>query len=142
MNARTVADFFKERLLRTINPDNDKAKKSMEIAGERLKMAQKAFNLKLFSYVMLEAYTAMFHAARSLLYKDGIQEKSHYAMYLYLKEKHSHEIPVSIIELLNIHRTERHDALYGLDYKPSEEEAKTSIEDAKIFVNEIRKLKC
>jgi len=33
------------------------------------------------NFVILAAYTAMFHAARAVLYKDGIQEKSHYATY-------------------------------------------------------------
>ena len=34
---------------------------------------------------------SMFHAARALLYKNWIQEKSHFAMYIYLKEKYEVE---------------------------------------------------
>ena len=82
---------------------------------------------------------SMFHAARALLYKNGIQEKSHFAMYIYLKEKYSNKIPLHILNLLNIHRTERHEAMYGLEYKPTEEDAVTAIQDAKIFIKEIEK---
>jgi len=45
-----------------------------------------------------------------------------------------------IINLLNIHRTERHEALYGLEYEAKEEDALTALEDAKVFVDEIEKL--
>ncbi|HLC65027.1 MAG TPA: hypothetical protein VJI46_02780 [Candidatus Nanoarchaeia archaeon] len=74
-----------------------------------------------------------------MLYKDGIQEKSHYAIYVYLKEKYSSKIPLPVINFLNIHRTERHEALYGLEYKPSENDARVALEDAKSFLREIEK---
>lgn len=112
----------------------------MEIAESRLKEAERAINLKIFDFGVLQSYMAMFHSARALLYRDGIQEKSHFAIFIYLKEKYSNKIPLHIINLLNIHRIERHEAMYGLDYKPDEEDAKTAIEDAKIFVSEIKKL--
>jgi len=60
-------------------------------------------------------------------------------MYIYLKEKYSNKIPLHILNLLNIHRTERHEAMYGLEYKPTEEDAVTAIQDAKIFIKEIEK---
>ena len=139
MEIRNIEDCFRFRLLRKIKPDEEKAKKSLEISKNRLKEAGRAIELKIFQYAILESYMAMFHAARALLYKDGIQEKSHFAIFIYLKEKYSDKIPLHILNLLNIHRIERHEAMYGLEYKPEEQDALAALEDAKVFVKEIEK---
>ena len=111
----------------------------MEIAKNRLKEAENIIKFKIYLSVIIESYMAMFHAARALLYKDGIQEKSHIAIYIYLKEKYSNKIPLPILNLLNIHRIERHEVMYGLEYKPEEKDALTALKDAKIFIKEINK---
>ena len=139
MEIRNVEDCLNFRLLRKISPDKGKSQRSLDIAKARIKEAEKALQLKVYTYAIVEAYTAMFHSARALLYKDGIQEKSHYAIYVYLKEKYSSKIPLPVINFLNIHRTERHEALYGLEYKPSENDARVALEDAKSFLREIEK---
>lgn len=139
MEIRNVEDCFKYRLLRKISPDKQKSRKSLEISKLRLKEAEQAIKLEIFNYAILESYMAMFHASRALLYKDGIQEKSHFAIFIYLKEKYSDRIPLHILNLLNIHRIERHEAMYGLEYKPEEQDALVALEDAKVFVKEIEK---
>jgi len=139
MEITNLEDCFKFRLLRYIKPDKEKTKRSIEVSKQRLNEAEMAFKFKIFKYVILESYMAMFHSARALLYKDGIQEKSHFALFIYLKEKYSNKIPLHILNLLNIHRLERHESLYGLDYQPSEEDALISIKDAKDFIKEIEK---
>jgi len=83
---------------------------------------------------------AMFHASRALLYKDGIQEKSHYAISIYLREKYSNQIPIPIINLLEIHRTKRHEAMYGLEYQPEKKDAELALRDGEIFIRTIKKL--
>lgn len=140
MEIRNIEDCFRFRLLRKIKPDKEKSKMSLEIAEQRLKEAEKGIKLKVFQFTILEAYMAMFHSARALLYRDGIQEKSHYAIFIYLKEKYSNKMPLNIINLLNIHRTERHEAMYGLEYKPEKQDALIALKDAKVFVEEIEKL--
>ncbi len=139
MKITNIADCFKFRLLRKIKPDKEKAKRSLEISEQRLNEAEKALELNIFQYTIIEAYMAMFHAARALLYKDGVQEKSHFAMSIYFKDKYSDKIPLHILNFLNIHRTERHEAMYGLEYKPEKQDAVLAIEDAKVFIEEIKK---
>ena len=139
MEIRNIEDCFKFRLLRKIEPDKEKTKKSLEISKQRLNEAERAIELKIFQYAILESYMAMFHAARALLYKDGIQEKSHFAIFIYLKEKYSDKIPLHILNFLNIHRIERHEAMYGLEFKPEEQDVLVAVEDAKAFVKEIEK---
>ena len=118
MEIKNIEDCFRFRLLREIKPDKAKSQKSLEVSESRLGRAKEALKLNIFDFVILESYTSMFHAARALLYKDGIQEKSHYAISIYLKEKYPNKIPLPVINFLEIHRTERHEAVYGLEYRP------------------------
>jgi uncharacterized protein (UPF0332 family) len=140
MEIKNTADCIRFRLLRKINPDKDKSKKSLEIAESRLERAKGALKLNIFDFVILESYMSMFHAARALLYKDGIQEKSHYAISVYLKEKYSNKIPLPVINFLEIHRTERHEAMYGLEYQPEKKDAELALQDAEIFIKEVKKI--
>ncbi len=140
MKVRNLNECFKFRLLRKILPDEGKSRKSFEISKKKFSSAKKGFKLKLFDYAIMESYMAMFHSARALLYKDGIQEKSHYAISIYLKEKYSEKIPLPIINLLEIHRTERHETIYGLNFEAEKEDAELSLKDAKIFLNHIEKI--
>jgi uncharacterized protein (UPF0332 family) len=135
MKNDTIKECMNERLLRKIQPDMEKSRISLENARERLDNAKEAIEKGVIPYAIIEAYTCMFHAARAILYKDGIQEKSHWAIYVYLKEKHP-KIPS---HLLNIHRTERHETLYGLEYKPTIQEAQTAIKDAQKFLQQTQK---
>lgn len=140
MEIKNVDDCFRFRLLRKIQPDKEKAKKSLEIARKRIVEAEKALKVKIYKFTIMESYASMFHASRALLYTDGIQEKSHFSVYIYLKEKYSDKIPIPIINLLNIHRTERHEAMYGLEYAPEKEDAETALKDANDFLREIEKI--
>ncbi|MEK6855160.1 MAG: HEPN domain-containing protein [Nanoarchaeota archaeon] len=140
MEIRNTEDCFRFRLLRKVKPDKEKSKKSLEIAESRLERAKEALKLNIFDFVILESYMSMFHASRALLYKDGVQEKSHYAISVYLKEKYSDKIPSPVINLLEIHRTERHEAMYGLEYKPEKKDSETALHDAEVFIREIRKV--
>ncbi len=82
-----VKVFFVNRKLRKIAPDSEKSEQSGKIAENKLEEAKKLFNFEFYEQAILTAYTSMFHIARALLYKDGVQEKSHYAVYFYLKER-------------------------------------------------------
>ena len=137
MEIRNVEECLRFRLLRRIRPDPEKTKKSLELSRKKMSGAKSALKLGIFEFAVLESYMAMFHSARAMLYRDGIQEKSHYALFVYLKEKYSQKIPIHIINLINIHRKERHEAMYGLEYEPDKTDAVTAIEDAELFVKEI-----
>ncbi len=140
MRPGTIADCMRERLLREVPQDLGKSCRSREISQKRLAEAEKAIALEVYPYAILESYNAMFHAARAVLYRDGIQEKSHYAVYVYLRERYADRIPEAILNLLNIHRAERHETLYGLEYEPGANDAKTALKDAKTFAREVERV--
>lgn len=135
-----LEDCFKERLLRKIKPDREKAKRSLEVAKGKLKMGKEALDKGLLDASLIYAYTSMFHSARALLYKDGIQEKSHVCVVLYLKEKYANSIPYYLIQSLDYFRKERHEALYGLDFEIKEKDAALALKDAEEFIEIVEKL--
>lgn len=68
-------ECFKKRLLRRERPDLEKCKRSIEVAAAKLDGAQRAFKHGLPDATVVLAYTAMFHAARAILFRDGVVEK-------------------------------------------------------------------
>ena len=135
-----LEDCFKERLLRKIKPDREKAKRSLEVAKGKLKMGKEALDKCLLDASLIYAYTSMFHSARALLYKDGIQEKSHVCVVLYLKEKYANSIPYYLIQSLDYFRKERHEALYGLDFEIKEKDVALALKDAEEFIEIVERL--
>jgi uncharacterized protein (UPF0332 family) len=96
-------------------PDAIRSQKSLLISEHKLGLARRLHNLDIPEEVVLNSYSAMFHAARSLLFRDGISEKSHFAVFLYMKEKYSGKLEKKFINELNTLRLERHEISYGLE---------------------------
>jgi uncharacterized protein (UPF0332 family) len=132
--------LFEKKLLRKIPLDIEKVNSSIKIAEMKLTEAKNLFNAEFFSNALLSAYTSMFHASRALLYKEGVQEKSHYAVYMYIKEIFSDEIPKSLINSFNNYREMRHNVLYGEEAEVEKEDAENSILDAEDFLEEVKKI--
>ena len=134
-----IHECFEKRLLRKISVDLEKSKKSLETAKTKLKEAKRLFESDFFNDSLTKAYTSMFHASRALLYKDGVQEKSHYAVYIYIKEKYSGKISLNLINSFNFLRDERHEVFYGFDEEITKNQAEKAILDAKEFLAEVEK---
>lgn len=132
-----LKDCFDQGLLKRIRVQPKAAKKEIEKAREYLVKARKNYEIKIHDITVVAAYTAMFHAARSLLLKDGIKERSHVCIVLYLKSKYprlEHHIRV-----LDSYRRFKHTALYALDVKIGENEAEVALKLADEFIFEIEK---
>ena len=140
MEINTIEDCFRLRLLRKVNPDKEKAKRSIELSEENLLEAQNLIKSGIMKYTIISSYMAMFHCARALLYLDGIQEKNHYAVFIYLREKYSKEISLHILNIFNVNRIDRHEALYGFDFSHDKGDAEISISDSLSFIKELKKI--
>jgi len=139
----TLRECFASRKLRRIRPDRLKAQKSLEAAVTKLERAKSLLRDGHNDAALLYAYSCMFGAGRAVLYKDGIQEKSHYCLAKYLEEKYAREgkIDSDTITLLNAFREERHAIMYGFEeVKVREEEAREAITTAEKFIQTARKL--
>jgi len=129
-------------LLRKILPSAEKAVKSIKKAEEWLAEALDNYENENFPSCTISAYLAMFHAARALLLKDGFREKSHFCIARYLEEKYAKtgKLEMTWIDILDRSRELRHDDQYDLDFSASQEDANEILENAKRFLERMKKL--
>ena len=60
--------------------------KEFNISGKDLSAAKKSFEDENYKWATIQAYYAIFHAVRALIYKTGLREESHTALKTALKE--------------------------------------------------------
>jgi len=135
-----VDDLIEKREIRKVNLDEEKVLKSLKIADVKLEESKRLFSAGFLETAFLTLYTSMFHAARSLLYKDGYQEKSHFSVYIYLQERYSELIPRSLLASFNEFKNTRHEILYGFEGDYSKEEVEHAILEAEEFLEEVKGL--
>jgi len=137
-----IDECIEKGLLADTVPDLEKAKASLEMAERKLGLAEKEFEHKIFENAIISAYTSMFHVARALLFRDGYKERSHYALYVFIKEKYSDSIEKKYLNELNSLRLQRHELMYGLEKseEAQENEAESAIENAKGFLETVGKI--
>jgi len=133
---------FRKGLIRKTLPSREKALKSIIKAKKWLKEAKKNLEFDLVDSCLVSSYSAMFHAARALLIRDGFREKSHYCLARYVEEKYvnANTLSSSIVALLDRFRELRHEDLYELDFLATSEDAKEAIKNAEIVIREIERL--
>jgi len=139
----TLEECFASRKLRRIRPDRLKAQKSLDAAAAKLERAKALLDDGHNDAALLYAYSCMFGAGRAILYKDGIQEKSHYCLAKYLEEEYAKrgKIDPETITLLNTFREERHAIMYGFEeVEVRDEEAREAISAAEKFIQRARRL--
>lgn len=136
----TLAECFEKGLLRRIAPSPDKAKASLE-ASEKF-IAKAEFNREEYPDVaILMAYDSFLHAARAVLFRDGISEKSHACTVEYLRRKYAGKgLAEEQVNTLDTYRRLRHTAQYGLSAVYSLAEAEEAIACAKDFLSAIKAL--
>ena len=130
-------ECFQKGLLKRISPDMVNADRSIKLSIENIEDAAENFSIHRYRVVVILSYTAMFHAARAILFRDGIKERSHECIPVYLKEKYP-ELE-TLANILDSYRRFRHDAIYGLDFVMDEEEAQAALDSAKGFLEKIRR---
>ena len=105
-----TSDCFEKRLLRKTKPDKLKMKKALEMAELKRERAGNLFNNEFYEESIVSSYTCMFQAARALLFLDGIIEKSHACVVLYLRENYATTLGHDRISWLDTYRLERHES--------------------------------
>jgi uncharacterized protein (UPF0332 family) len=80
----------------------------------------------------------MFHTARALLYSKGFREKSHYALFVALRELFGNQLESEIIQNFEEAMSLREEADYGLVF--SEEGAASTVDNAEKFLIKGKKI--
>jgi len=135
-----IKDCYDKGLLRKRRPDPEKSERAMELARKDLERAGNLLKSEFYMESQLLSYTAMFQAARALLFRDGVFERSHACVVEYLKEYfvNKHVLDISFVNWLDTLRVVRHESLYGLDIvDESPHEAEDSYDKASRFIEKI-----
>jgi uncharacterized protein (UPF0332 family) len=131
-----VSDCFSQGLLKKTKPSADTARKSFQIAEDTLLKAKDNYKMGYFDVTVVLCYTAMFHAARAVLFRDGVKERSHVCIVLYLKNKYPDLMTYA--NMLDSYRYSRHTTLYGLDIITKDADATTATRSAEEFISKMR----
>ncbi|MEA2035274.1 MAG: HEPN domain-containing protein [Euryarchaeota archaeon] len=138
---RDIEDCFRKKLLRKVEPSEKKAEKSLNLADSYLEEAKLVASAGAGRMSLSGAYMGWFHSARAVLFRDGIREKSHYCIELYLETYvESGHLEEDWILMLGRMRSQRHESQYSFAPQPDKEEVKAAIEGAEKFIGRIKKL--
>ena len=83
-----LAECFQKGLLKMTSPDTENSARSLKLSMNNIEDAVENLYIHRYRVVAILSYTAMFHAARAILFMDGIKERSHECIPVYLKEKY------------------------------------------------------
>ncbi len=112
--------------------------KEFNIGVKDLASAQQSFDLGNYKWATIQAYYGIYHAVRSLVFKSGYREESHFALKVAFKELY---IDTSILDL-DVYRTLQRgmDLRELADYKEtfSENSARILMRNVGLSLDKIR----
>lgn len=132
----------KKGLLRKIIKSEDKAKKSILKSEKFLSEAKKNHESGTYNTSLISSYLVMFHAAKSLLFKDGFREKSHACVARYLEEMYVKKglLELKWVAILDRYRELRQSDQYSVDFFVTKEISSEAILMAEMFLKRIKQL--
>jgi len=116
------------------------AEKELASAGDDLKDAKLSLSRERWKWATIQAYYAMFHGARALLYSRGYRERSHQCVVVGIEELFAGHglLDMKWIRTLRNAMSLREDADYGGEY--SVEGAETVVKGAEGFLKEVKRI--
>ena len=136
-----IEDCFRKGLLRRVEPSLNKSKESIKEAREWLSEARKNMAAEAYKSAISSLYLAIFHSARAVLFRDGVREKSHYCVGVYLgKYVEQGVLEEDWVLIFDRMRSVRHTDQYSFQVHPSKEEVESGIDIAGKFMNRMETL--
>ena len=128
-------DCFQRGHLRKVQPSDEKAISSMKEARIWVEESKKAISSGANRSAFISIYLIYFHSARAILFKDGIREKSHYGIGVYLE----HLVDKRMLEpkwptLFHVVRQQRHSTQYSFNIEPSEDDIRYQLGESLTFL--------
>lgn len=81
-----IDDLLKNNKLKRGTFSEDMCKKEFNVAKKDLESAKVSYETENYKWATIQAYYAIFHGVRSLIYKAGYREESHAALKAAFKE--------------------------------------------------------
>lgn len=129
-----VRECFDKGLLIKARVSEETIKSTLDLATHHIERARGNLKIGYFDVTFTLAYQSMLHAARALVFSDGVKGRSHLCVVLYLKEKYRQDPHVTkYLNILDSYRIGRHEVVYRGGYV-SKEESIGAIKDAEDFL--------
>ncbi|MDE1850623.1 MAG: HEPN domain-containing protein [Candidatus Micrarchaeota archaeon] len=128
-----IDELLSKGLIRREKIDGSEISGSISLAEKFLERGRGNFDIRYYDVAFLLAYTAMFHAARALLFKAGFNERSHFGLIQALKGIYDDEELNKYLNVLDSYRMSRHAVQYSGE-SSSEQDATSSLDDAGRFI--------
>jgi uncharacterized protein (UPF0332 family) len=127
---------FERKLLTGTDPSAGLAKKSLKQAALFLMDAEDMVKIENERMGTIALYNAFFHVARTLLFKDGIKERSHFCIARYIEEKYVNKklLNKDFLDYLDTLRDARHETQYSLAIPASEIDLSAGIKICREFM--------
>ena len=130
-------DSLEKGFLKRISPDSRAAEQELKLAEYDLLKSRGTLSAGDDKWAAVQAYYAMFHAARALLFSTGLKERSHSAVQAALDEMSKNGIIESISKAnFAAAREAREDSDYRGKF--SRTTAENTVENAEDFLQDIR----
>lgn len=114
--------------------------KELKSAEDDLETALYSFRKKNYKWVTVQAYYAMFHSARALIYSKGYRERSHYCLIIAIKTLFVAEglLDIRLVEAIQIAKTLRENADYESEF--SKESSQGLLEKSEELLNKVKEI--
>jgi uncharacterized protein (UPF0332 family) len=136
-----LSKCFRKGLLRKVEPSKTKSIQSIQESEKWIKESIKNLDSGAYNSAQLSIYLIFFHAARAVLFRDGVREKSHYCIVIYLESYTTNNLlEESWVVLFDQMRRARHSQQYNFQPEPIEDEIISNLKSAEKFNKRIKKL--
>lgn len=136
-----LEECFEEGNLQPIPASEKKARDSLRTAHENLHEAKEALKNGIIRAATNSCYVAIFHGARAVLFRDGIREKSHFCLEIYLNTYvESGKMERKWLSFFAHMRSRRDINQYGFEPPLTGEELESAIGMASEFIDEMERL--
>jgi uncharacterized protein (UPF0332 family) len=134
-------ECYERGLLRKVPASHDKAMQSLARAREWVTEAGCDCDAGSLRSALMAAYMGYFHAARAVLFRDGVREKSHYCIGVYLESyRESGLLEEEWVLHFDHIRGMRQNDQYSLDARPTVKEVRQVVADALTFIERMERL--
>lgn len=129
-----------KRRIRPFSRGKKLVPKELKSAERDLEWARASWEQKNFKWCTVQAYYCMFHSARALLFFKGYTEKSHFCLYVAIRElfQKPNLIEKTIVDSLYTAMTLREDADYEDEF--SKEGAQAALDSASRFIERAKQV--
>jgi uncharacterized protein (UPF0332 family) len=135
----TFDECLKKGMIKPFPRNSDNIRREMASAESDRLLAHETFSHDDYLWATVQAYYAMFHAARSVLFDAGYREKSHHCLGVFLEKLvDDARLDSRYLNYFSVVRDLREKANYDLSY--SRENAETALKFADAFIEKMNSL--